>query len=306
MANIAFFGLGAMGSPIATNLLRAGHQLRVYDLAPRACARLADAGASVGADPADTVRGCDIVVTLLPTSVEVRQTLVGGNGVKGVKGVNGINGALAAASPGTVFVDMSTGALADFMQLRDRVAEQGAVLVDCPIARGPDHAAAKTILLLMGGDVALVDRLRSVFAPVCEELIHCGPAGNALKTKIINNYLAAVSVVANAEALALARAAGLDRDFLRSLWKRTVAGRGALETVYPGKAFVGDFEPGFSARLARKDLKLAQELGEQYGLPLATGAAAREMFTLQQAQGRIDEDWTALLDVLERLGSPAH
>ena len=305
MANIAFFGLGAMGSPIATNLLRAGHQLRVYDLSPTACARLADAGASVGADPADTVRGCDIVVTLLPTSVEVRQTLVGVNGVNGVNGVKGVNGALAAASPGTVFVDMSTGALADFMQLRDRVAEQGAVLVDCPIARGPDHAAAKTILLLMGGDAALVDRLRSVFAPVCEELIHCGPAGNALKTKIINNYLAAVSVVANAEALALARAAGLDRDFLRSLWKRTVAGRGALETVYPGKAFVGDFEPGFSARLARKDLKLAQELGEQYGLPLATGAAAREMFTLQQAQGRIDEDWTALLDVLERLGSPA-
>lgn len=302
MANIAFFGLGAMGSPIATNLLRAGHLLRVYDLSPLACARLAEAGASVGADPADTVRGCDIVVTLLPTSVEVRQTLVG---VNGVNGINGINGALAAASPGTIFVDMSTGALADFMQLRDRVAEQGAVLVDCPIARGPDHAAAKTILLLMGGDAALVDRLRSVFAPVCEELIHCGPAGNALKTKIINNYLAAVSVVANAEALALARAAGLDRDFLRSLWKRTVAGRGALETVYPGKAFVGDFEPGFSARLARKDLKLAQELGEQYGLPLATGAAAREMFTLQQAQGRIDEDWTALLDVLERLGSPA-
>ena len=299
MANIAFFGLGAMGSPIAINLLRAGHQLRVYDLSPTACARLAEAGAGVGADPADTVRGCDIVVTLLPTSVEVRQTLVG------VNEVNGVKGALAAASPGTVFVDMSTGALADFMQLRDRVAEQGAVLVDCPIARGPDHAAAKTILLLMGGDAALVDRLRSVFAPVCEELIHCGPAGNALKTKIINNYLAAVSVVANAEALALARAAGLDRDFLRSLWKRTVAGRGALETVYPGKAFVGDFEPGFSARLARKDLKLAQELGEQYGLPLATGAAAREMFTLQHAQGRIDEDWTALLDVLERLGSPA-
>ena len=117
MANIAFFGLGALGSPIATNLLRAGHQLRVYDLSPTACARLADAGASVGADPADTVRGCDIVVTLLPTSVEVRQTLVG------VNGVNGVNGALAAASPGTVFVDMSTGALADFMQLRDRVAE---------------------------------------------------------------------------------------------------------------------------------------------------------------------------------------
>jgi 3-hydroxyisobutyrate dehydrogenase-like beta-hydroxyacid dehydrogenase len=153
----------------------------------------------------------------------------------------------------------------------------------------------------VGGEAEDIDRIRPVLAPVCEEVVHCGPAGSALKTKILNNYLATVSVVANAEALALASAAGLDRDFLRTLWKRTVAGRGALETIYPGKAFAGDFTPGFSARLARKDLKLAQELGVHYGVPLATGAAAREMFTLQQTQGRIDEDWSALLDILERM-----
>ena len=85
------------------------------------------------------------------------------------------------------------------------------------------------------------------------------------------------------------------------LFKRTVAGKGALEIIYPSKAFSGDFTPGFSARLASKDLQLAQELGDQFGVPLATGAAAREMFTLQQTQGRIDEDWSALLDVLERM-----
>ena len=120
-----------MGSPIATNLLRAGHQLRVYDLSPTACARLADAGASVGADPADTVRGCDIVVTLLPTSVEVRQTLVGVTGVNGGNGGNGVNGALAAASPGTVFVDMSTGALAELPArgLAAAIAEAGHIEV---------------------------------------------------------------------------------------------------------------------------------------------------------------------------------
>jgi 4-hydroxybutyrate dehydrogenase/sulfolactaldehyde 3-reductase len=289
MAGIAFFGLGAMGAPIATNLARDGHRLSVFDLSTAACERLAAAGARVGTTPADTVRGCEFVVTLLPTSQEVRETL------------EGPEGALSAAPEGAVFIDMTTGALADFMHLHREARARGMTLVDSPIARGPDYAAQRRNLFLMGGEAAELDRIRPVLGPACEEIIHCGPAGSALKTKIINNYLASVSVVANAEALALARAAGLDREFLRALWKRTVAGRGALETVYPGKALAGDYTPGFSARLARKDLQLAQALGEHYGMPLLTGAAAREMFTLQQSVGRIDEDWTALLDVLERL-----
>lgn len=289
MATVAFFGLGAMGSPIAAHLARDGHRLSVFDLSPEACARLAALGARVGTDPADAARGCEFIITLLPTSREVRQVL------------EGPQGALASAPRGALFVDMTTGAIADFTQLHREVRARGMGLVDSPIARGPDYAAERRNLFLMGGDAAEIERVRPVLGPVCEEIVHCGPAGSALKTKIINNYLASVSVVANAEALALARAAGLDRDFLRTLWKRTVAGRGALETVYPGKALAGDFTPGFSARLARKDLQLAQALGEQHGVPLLTGAAAREMFTLQQAVGRIDDDWTALLDVLERL-----
>ena len=289
MADIAFFGLGAMGSPIAANLARDGHRLSVFDLSSAACARLAALGARVGSHPADTARNCEFVITLLPTSREVGATL------------EGPQGALSTAPKGAVFVDMTTGAVADFLHLHREVRARGMTLVDSPIARGPDYAAERRNLFLIGGETADLDRLRPVLGPVCEEIVHCGPAGSALKTKIINNYLASVSVVANAEALALARAAGLDRDFLRSLWKRTVAGRGALETVFPGKALAGDFTPGFSARLARKDLQLAQALGEEFGVPLLTGAAAREMFTLQQAVGRLDEDWTALLDVLERL-----
>ena len=289
MANIAFFGLGAMGTPIARNLAQEGHQLAVYDLSAAACSRVTGDAVRVGQSPADTASGCDVIITLLPTATEVRQTL------------QGPQGALTTAAKGATFIDMSTGALADFLQLHGEITQLGMTLIDCPIARGPDYAAARQNLFLVGGEVADIDRIRPVLAPVCEEVVHCGPAGSALKTKIINNYLASVSVVANAEALALASAAGLDRDFLRTLWKRTVAGRGALETIYPGKAFAGDFTPGFSARLARKDLKLAQELGEHYGVPLATGAAAREMFTLQQTQGRIDEDWSALLDILERM-----
>jgi 4-hydroxybutyrate dehydrogenase/sulfolactaldehyde 3-reductase len=289
MAQIAFFGLGAMGQPIATNLLLAGNALSVFDCNPAACAPLAQAGARSGMTPSDTAKDCDVLITLLPTAVEVRQVLCGPHG------------ALAGAKRGALVIDMTTGALDDFQKLSDEIATLGMVLVDCPIARGPEFAAARANLFLVGGEADDFERVRQVLGPVCEEVIHCGPAGSALKTKIINNYLASVSVVANAEALALASAAGLDREFLRALWKRTVAGRGALETVYPGKALAGDFTPGFSARLARKDLKLAQELGERYGVPLATGAAAREMFTLQQTQGRIDDDWTALLDVLEQM-----
>ena len=289
MVNIAFFGLGAMGAPIATNLIQAGNRLSVFDLSSTACERLAGFGARIGASPADTVQGCDFVVTLLPTSVEVGQAL------------EGPDGALTAAREGTIFIDMTTGAPADFMRLHSRLGSLGMTLIDSPIARGPDYAAAKAILFLVGGETAEIERIRPVLAPVCEEVVHCGPAGNGLKTKIINNYLATVSVVATAEALALAHAAGLDRNFLTTLWTRTVAGRGALATVYPQKAFAGDFTPGFSARLARKDLKLALEFSEQHGVPLSTGAAARQVFSLQQAQGRLDEDWTAILDVLTQL-----
>lgn len=212
MADIAFFGLGAMGTPIATNLIEADNRLSVYDISEAACERLAQLGARVGTTPADTVRGCDFVITLLPSSIEVRETVLGPHG------------ALSAAGPNTVFIDMTTGSLADFVQLHGDITRLGMTLIDSPIARGP--------------------------------------AGSALTTKIINNYLASVSVVANAEALAMASAAGLNRDFLRSLFKRTVAGRGSLETVYPGKALTRDLTPGFSARLARKDLLLIGKHGQ--------------------------------------------
>ena len=289
MASIAFFGLGAMGRPLAAHLLADGHRVAVYDRSGSACRVLAELGAIVGDSPADTARDCEFVITLLPSSIEVAETL------------RGPQGAFAAARPNAVFVDMTTGSVADFAALHEEARSLGMILIDSPIARGPDFAERRQNLFLMGGEPSEIDRVRPVLAPICEEIIHCGSAGTALQTKIINNYLAAVSVVANAEALALAEAAGLDRDFLRTLWKRTVAGRGALETVYPGKALSGDFSPGFSARLARKDLRLAQEMGERLGVPLATGVAACQMFMLQQMQGRIDEDWTALLDVLSTM-----
>ena len=289
MANIAFFGLGAMGAPIARNLVQEGHQLAIYDISAQACQRLESLPVRIGRSPADTASGCDIIITLLPTSLEVHQTL------------HGLTGALQTAAKGAIFIDMSTGSHADFLDLHRELAALEMYLIDCPIARGPDDAEIKKNLFLVGGEIELIDRIRPVLAPICEELIHCGLAGSALMTKIVNNYLAAVSVVANAEALALASACGLDRDFLRDLFKRTVAGKGALEVIYPNKAFSGDYTPGFSARLASKDLTLAQELGDQHGVPLATGAAAREMFALQKTQGRIDEDWSALLDVLERM-----
>ena len=286
MARVAFFGLGAMGRPLAVNLLADGHRVAVYDCSNQACRVLAEHGAIVGDSPANTARDCEFVITVLPTSVEVASTL------------RGPQGAFSAARPNAVFIEMTTGSVADFIALHGEARSLGIILIDSPIARGPDFAQRRQNLFLMGGESWEIDRVRPILSPICEEIIHCGPAVTALKTKIINNYLAAVSAVANAEALALAEAAGLDRGFLRMLWKRTVAGRGALETVYPEKALAGDFSPGFSARLARKDLKLAQEMGERFGVPLATGAAACEMFMLQQMQGRIDEDWTALLDVL--------
>ncbi len=288
-ARIAFIGLGAMGLPIAQNLIRCGHTLSVYDINPRSTHSIDSSQARVCNNVVEAVNNCEFVITLLPTSNEVNEILIGEKGI------------LNHVEKKCIFIDMTTGDVEDFLKLRKIVKSKNMHFIDSPIARGPDYAARKEILFLVGGENYEVGLIRPILEPICEEVIHCGNAGSGLKTKIINNYLASVNVVAIAEALALAKAAGLDRNSLRKLWARTVAGRGALETVYPGKAFSNDFTPGFSAKLARKDLQLAQVLGNQYGKYLFTGEAAHKMFDLQESSGGIDLDWTALLPILEKI-----
>lgn len=293
MANIGFIGLGRMGAGMARNLIKGGHALAVFDLAPGALKPFVESGARIANSSRDAAAGADFVITMLPNSRVVRQTVLGDEG------------AIQGMPIGSTLIDMSTGGYDDVLDLAEEVTRRGFAFIDAPVGRTPWDAEAGTLMILAGGAAEDIERARSIFDCMGNELVHAGPVGSGVKLKLVNNYLTVVGSALVAETLTLGRKVGLDRDLLVRVLQSTVAGKGPLNVLYPKKVLAGDITPLFSGRLAHKDLVLALELANTVGSPLPLGAAARELYSLGQAHGRLDDDMTALLLVLEKVSRAA-
>ena len=289
MAKVGFIGLGIMGKHMARNVIKAGYETAVYDISDDALQVFHNSDARLATSPADAADGAEVVVTVLPNSPHVRTASLGAGGIA------------ETLSPDALMVDMTTGGVADFKALADDFDSRGLRLIDAAIGRTSMHAEAGTILALTGGSEAEVEEARPVLEAMCEEIIHCVPRGAGITTKVVNNYMTIVGTVAAAEALALGAKAGLDRDLLVRIIQSTVATNGAIQTVFPAKVLAGDSTPLFAARLARKDVTLALDLGADLGVPLLTGSGARQAYAVQESAGRMDEDMSMLLDVLDRI-----
>ena len=287
MAKVGFIGLGTMGGHMARNVIKAGHETAVYDVTGDALQVFHNSQARLATSPADAVDGADIVVTVLPNSPHVSEASLGPDGIA------------ETLSPDALMIDMTTGGVADFNALAEEFDRRGLRLIDAAIGRTPLHAEAGTILALTGGTEAEVEEARPVLDAMCEEIIHCGPRGAGITTKVVNNHMTVVGTVAAAEALALGAKAGLDRDLLVRVIQSTVATNGPIQQVFPKKVLAGDSTPLFAARLAHKDMGLALDLGSDLGVPLLTGAGARQAYAVQQSAGRMNEDMSMLLDVLD-------
>jgi 4-hydroxybutyrate dehydrogenase/sulfolactaldehyde 3-reductase len=281
---VAFLGLGTMGGPMALNLIRKGHDLAVYDVMPKSLARFQQERCRIAADPQDAAKGAEVVITMLPSSREVRET------------------ALAAApvmATGTLFIDMSTGSAADSVALGRELASRGIAMLDAPVGRTPADAERGTLMVIVGGREEDVARARALFEAIADTIHYMGPAGSGIRTKLINNYMSMVDMLRVAEALALAAKCGLDRDKVAEVIRGTVAGKGQINTNYPNKVLAGDVTPDFPLRMGLKDISLALDLGAEMGSPLALGAVAREYFALARSWGRENQDCTAMLLLLE-------
>jgi 4-hydroxybutyrate dehydrogenase / sulfolactaldehyde 3-reductase len=289
LTKVGFIGLGTMGKHMARNVINGGHETAVYDISDDALQAFHNADARLATSPADAAEGADVVITVLPSSPHVREASLGADGIA------------ETLSKNALMIDMTTGRVADFGALAEEFDARGLRIIDAAIGRTPTHAEAGTILAMIGGSEAEVEEARPVLDTMCEEVIHCGPRGTGVTTKVINNYMAIVGVVVVAEALALGAKAGLDRDLLVRVIQSTVATNGAIQTVYPMKALAGDSTPLSSATawVAHKDVGLALDLGSDLGVPLLTGAGARQAYAVQQSAGRMDEDMSMLLDVLD-------
>lgn len=286
---VAFIGLGVMGRPMASNVLAGGHEVTAYDVSPRACETLAGAGAKIAANPAEAARAAQAVITVLPDGPAVREALLGPDG------------ACATLPAGGLVIDMSTIASTDSQAIAAAVLARGHRFVDAPVGRTPRHAERGELLVMAGGTADDIAAARPLFDCMADTVEHIGPLGHGIRLKLVNNYVSMIGHLLIAEALTLARKAGIDRDKAVRVMSTTAAGRGQLNYNYPKKVLAGDISPDFPIRFGLKDLALGLGLGSEVNSPLALGAVAREFFTLGIAQGRGDQDCTAMLLLLEDL-----
>jgi 4-hydroxybutyrate dehydrogenase/sulfolactaldehyde 3-reductase len=271
---------------MASNLRNKGFELNVLDVNPEAVAALAAIGALGASDIADLVARSDIVVTMLPSSVEVLAVVTGAGGV------------LEHARAGQLVMDMSTIEPAATLRIADAAADKGVAVVDAPVGRLAIHADRGESLFMVGAASADLERVRPLLDAMGTSVLHCGPVGSGVAMKLVNNYICIVSCQMNAEALALSQRFGLDLDRTLEVLNGTTAYNGQLQLNWPNKSLAGDISAGFTIDLAHKDLSLALAAANAAKVPLPVGAAAREAFSMARTGPYAGADFSAMVDVL--------
>ena len=283
---VAFIGLGALGAPMAANLLAKGIPLTVHNRHRERERPLAAAGARRAATPAEAARDAAVLALCLSDDTAVAEVLLG-------RGGDTADAALAGLAPGSLVVDFSTIAPASSRAMAAALAERGVAYLDAPVTGGTEGARAGTLSVLVGGEADDLERARPVLEAVGRTITHLGPVGAGQEAKAVNQVLVAGSYAAVAEALALGQRLGLPMEQVRQALLCGAAGSWALEHR-GGSMLRGEFPLGFRLRLHRKDLAIAMEAAAAGGLelPVARQVAAMEDDLI--AAGRGDEDVSAL------------
>ena len=293
MAAIGFIGLGNMGGPMALNLVKAGHTLTVFDLSKEAVAKLTQAGATAAAKASDVVKGAEFVVTMLPAGQHVKSVYLGDEGL------------LAAAEKGTVFIDSSTIDVPSAREVIAAASEQGMHMVDAPVSGGVGGAEAGTLTFMVGGEAAAFDKAKPVLEKMGKNIFHAGQAGNGQVAKVCNNMILGISMIGVCEAFNLGEKLGLDAQTLFDI-SSTASGQCWSMTSYcpvpgpvPAAPSNRNYQPGFSAGMMLKDLRLAQEAATGVKAATPMGAAAEQLYTLMEASGADSLDFSGIIHLIQ-------
>lgn len=283
---VGFIGLGNMGRPMASNLVRKGTDVVVHDVNAEPVRALSGLGARPAADVADLAASSDVVFTMLPTTAIVRDVIGGPGGV------------LEHAREGAVVVDMSTIDPLVTDRLAASAEARGIGFADAPVGRLASHAERGESLFMVGASPEVFSRITPLLEQMGTTIHHCGAAGTGMRTKLVNNYLAIISCQLNAEAVALSQRFGLSLHKTLDVIHGTTATNGQLKIAWPGKVLAGDVAPGFTIDLAHKDLTLIVEAANAVKVPVPIAAVAREAFSAARSGGHGGQDFSAMVDVL--------
>ena len=283
---VGFIGLGIMGKPMSRNLIKAGHQVVVYDIVPESVAAMAAAGASAGKSAKDVAARSDITITMVPDGPEVEAAILGPEG------------ALDGAKPGAIIVDMSSISPLVAQKVGAACTAKGIEFLDAPVSGGEPKAIDGTLAIMVGGKQEVFDKVLPLFQAMGSSATLTGPIGAGNVTKLANQMMVAVNIAAMGEALVLATKAGLDPEVVFNAVKGGLAGSTVLNAKAP-MVIARNFTPGFRIRLHQKDLRNALLVAESMKVSLPFTSLAQQVLISLMNSGRGDLDHSAIATFVE-------
>ena len=286
---VGFIGIGAMGEPMALNLIKAGYQLTVYARRAEAAAALVKAGAALAATPAEVARASAIVVTMVTTAADCEQVTLGAQGI------------IEGAAAGAVVIDMATISPLAARRIAEALATRGIEHIDAPVSGGPMGARDGTLSIMAGGADAVFARVKPLFEAIGKTVLHMGDHGAGQVTKACNQLSLTVTLQGVAEAINLAARCGVDPVKVREAMLGGFAASRVLELF--GKRMVErDFEHGVDARFYHKDLNIVLGLTHELGLPSPAAAVTLQQINALVGRGGAYSDFSRMIEVLEQAG----
>jgi 2-hydroxy-3-oxopropionate reductase len=286
---IGFIGLGIMGRPMAGHLLDAGYTVTVWNRTRSKMAPLVERGAAAAASPREVAAPSDITITMVADTPDVLDVILGPQGV-----VHGVR-------PGGVVVDMSTISPAATREVAGRLAERGAEMLDAPVSGGEKGAIDGTLSIMVGGKPEVFERVLPVFQKMGRQIVHLGESGAGQVTKACNQLVLSLTLLGVAEALVLARKAGVDPAKVRAALLGGFAQSRVLE-LHGQRMLDRNFAPGFRTRLYHKDMGIVTETGRSVGMPLLGGSLVAQLYQIAMNQGLGEMDYSVLARVVAGLG----
>jgi 3-hydroxyisobutyrate dehydrogenase len=293
MARIGFIGLGNMGLPMATNLVKANHMVTGFDLGAEARERAAATGIATAGSVAHAVADAEVVITMLPAGPAVRAVYGDPDGV------------LAATDAAALLVDCSTIDVETARAVAALAHERGQAMLDAPVSGGVGGAAAGTLTFMVGGEAAAFARAEPILAAMGKTIVHAGGSGTGQAAKICNNMMLGIQMISVCEAMVLAEKLGLEQQKLFEISAKASGQCWSLTTYCPVPGPVPtspanrEYAPGFTAAMMLKDLRLAQAAAQAVGAATPLGAEAAQLYALFAREANEGLDFSAIIKMMQ-------
>lgn len=283
--NIAFIGLGAMGGPMAQNIIRKGTKVSVYDIDKTKMDPVIEVGGTPGSNIKETIQNADIIITMLPSTENVKSVMTDNDGV------------LSFVKPNAIILDMSTIAPTGTDEIYRLCKESNLQFIDAPVGRLVSHAISGDSLFMVGCDnEEAFKKIEPLLNAMGTTIIRCGKVGSGIRAKVVNNFQILSIAQITAEALTLAQKIGLDLDVFKEVNAGTTANNGQFHINFLSKVLKNDIEPGFTIDLAHKDMGLAIETANSFRVGLPVGSAVQAVYGQARSGKFAKKDFSALLD----------